>query len=217
MSQATNKPKPIKVLGGYTKKSPTDNLAYANAVHAGVFSDPTDYPTPPVDEATFKSNIDALSADITAALDGGKKAIAARNRAEEAVIKMMKQTGLYVETACKDDMTTFLKSGFQPASTTPVVKPPLTQHIRKITAGKTAGTMHLVLMLVDGATAYESRCTPVVNGVAGTPITQLSTKTRPATTITGLTPGTTYNIQVRSFADATGFSDWSDPVTRICT
>jgi len=24
-------------------------------------------------------------------------------------------------------------------------------------------------------------------------------------------------IQVRSFADATGFTDWSDPVTRIAT
>jgi len=29
--------------------------------------------------------------------------------------------------------------------------------------------------------------------------------------------GTAYTIQVRSFADATGFTDWSDPVTRIAT
>ena len=36
-------------------------------------------------------------------------------------------------------------------------------------------------------------------------------------TITGLTPVTAYSIQVRSFADATGFSDWSDPVIRIVT
>jgi hypothetical protein len=35
--------------------------------------------------------------------------------------------------------------------------------------------------------------------------------------ITGLTPGTNYTIQVRSFADAAGFSDWSDPIIRICT
>lgn len=26
-----------------------------------------------------------------------------------------------------------------------------------------------------------------------------------------------YTIQVRSFADATRFSDWNDPITRICT
>ena len=34
--------------------------------------------------------------------------------------------------------------------------------------------------------------------------------------ITGLTPGTVYNIQVRAVTKA-GYTDWSDPVTRICT
>jgi hypothetical protein len=57
---------------------------------------------------------------------------------------------------------------------------------------------------------------PTVNGTPGTWTSQLVTKMRPATTITGLTPGTT-SIQVRSFADTTGFTDWSDSVTRICT
>jgi hypothetical protein len=38
MSQAKTKTKPIKVLGGYNKKAPTDNIAYANSVHSGVFS-----------------------------------------------------------------------------------------------------------------------------------------------------------------------------------
>src|SRR2546428_6087642 len=68
------KTKPIKALGGYNKKSPTDNLAYANAVHGGIFTHPADYPTPPIDEATLKGAIDTLSTKITAALDGGKKA-----------------------------------------------------------------------------------------------------------------------------------------------
>src|SRR6266403_1623082 len=126
MSQT--KPKPIEARGGYTKKSPAENLAFANAVHSGMFTDPVDFPAPPVDEATFKGAIDTLSTKITAALDGGKKAIAERNHQEQVVTKM-----------------------------------------------------------------------------------------RPATTIAGFTPGTTYAIQVRSFADATGFTDWSDPVTRIAT
>ena len=214
---AKAKTKPIKVLGGYKKKSPTDNLAYANSVHGGVFTDPTDYPTPPIDEATFKGAIDTLSVKITAALDGGKKAIADRNHQEQVVIKMMRQLGQYVETACKDDMPTFLKSGFQAASTAKAAKPPLSQFIRAITHGKNSGSMHIVPVAVAGATAYEIRCTPVVSGTPGTPVTQLVTKTRPAVTITGLTPGTTYSIQVRSFADATGFTDWSDSVTRMCT
>jgi len=215
MSQT--KPKPIKALGGYNKKSPAENLAFANAVHSGMFTDPVDFPAPPVDEATFKGAIDTLSTKITAALDGGKKAIAERNHQEQVVIKMMRELAHYAEQACKDDLTTFLKSGFHAKSTVSSAKQSLSQYIRKITAGKNSGQFHLVLVSVDGADAYEIRCTPTVNGTPGTPITQLVTKTRPATTIAGFTPGTTYAIQVRSFADATGFTDWSDPVTRIAT
>src|SRR5438034_8149177 len=111
------KTKPIQARGGYNKKSPAENLAYANAVLSGIFTDPADYPAPPIDEATFKSTIDTLSAKITAALDGGKKAIAERNHQEEVVIKMMRQLGHYAEQACKDDMTAFLKSGFQARAT----------------------------------------------------------------------------------------------------
>ncbi len=215
MSQT--KPKPIKALGGYNKKSPAENLAFANAVHSGMFTDPVDFPAPPVDEATFKGAIDTLSTKITAALDGGKKAIAERNHQEQVVIKMMRELAHYAEQACKDDLTTFLKSGFHAKSTVSSAKQSLSQYIRKITPGKNSGQFHLVLVSVDGADAYEIRCTPTVNGTPGTPITQLVTKTRPATTIAGFTPGTTYAIQVRSFADATGFTDWSDPVTRIAT
>jgi len=211
------KTKPIKALGGYNKKSPAENLAFANAVHSGMFTDPVDFPAPPVDEATFKGAIDTLSTKITAALDGGKKAIAERNHQEQVVIKMMRELAHYAEQACKDDLTTFLKSGFHAKSTVSGAKQSLSQYIRKITPGKNSGQFHLVLVSVDGADAYEIRCTPTVNGTPGTPITQLVTKTRPATTIAGFTPGMAYTIQVRSFADATGFTDWSDPVTRIAT
>jgi hypothetical protein len=210
------KTKPIKVLGGYDRKSPTENLAYANSIHSGVFTDPKDYPKPPIDEATFKGAIDALSTKITAALDGGMKAIADRNHEEQVVIKMMRQLGQYVETACKDDMPTFLKSGFQAAATATGAKQSLSQFIRSITPGKNSGSVHVRLVAVAGADAYEIRCTPVVNGTPGTPVTQLVTRTRPGTTITGLAPGAAYSIQVRSFTDAAGFSDWSDAVTRIC-
>src|SRR5581483_9819316 len=80
MTTTNTKTKYIYVLGGYAKNAPTDNLLRANAVHSGIFIDPTDYPTPPVDEATFKGAIDLFSTKITAALDGGKKAIAERSR-----------------------------------------------------------------------------------------------------------------------------------------
>ncbi len=209
--------KTIKVFGGYYQKSPTENLSYATAVHSGIYADPVDYPTPPVDEATFKTGIDTLSTKITVALDGGKKAIAERNHQVEVVKKMTAELGHYVEGACKGDMPTFLKSGFQPRSTATGAKPQLTQWIRTITLGKNSGQLQLVLMAIAAAAAYEVRYAPTVNGTPAAWITQLVTKTRPAAVLTGLTPGATYTIQVRSFEDATGYSDWSDPVTRIVT
>src|SRR5882762_7480078 len=159
MSQTT-KATPIKALGGYNKKSPTENLASANAIHSGLFTDPVDYPTPSIDEATFKGAIDTLSAKITAALDGGKKAIAERNHQEQVVIRMMRELAHYAEQACKDDLTTFLKSGFHAKFTVSSAKQSLSQYIRKITPGKNSGQFHIVLVSVDGADAYEIRCTP---------------------------------------------------------
>jgi hypothetical protein len=34
--------------------------------------------------------------------------------------------------------------------------------------------------------------------------------------INGLTPGTTYVLQVRAIGGSTGYSDWSNPVSRMC-
>jgi chitodextrinase len=34
--------------------------------------------------------------------------------------------------------------------------------------------------------------------------------------VNGLTPGTTYVFQVRAVGGSTGYSDWSNPVSRMC-
>jgi hypothetical protein len=45
-------------------------------------------------------------------------------------------------------------------------------------------------------------------------VSQIVAKARPASLVTGLTPGTTYAFQVRSLVDGV-YSDWSDSVMRI--
>src|SRR5690242_2197776 len=181
----------IKALTGFNNKSAKDNLAYANGVHSGIYTDPEDYPTPPVDEATFKTALDLLSKKITVAADGSKKAIADRNDQEQVVIKMMRELAHYAQTACKEDMTTFLKSGFRAAPAAKSTKPQLSQYIRNITQGKNSGNVQITLVAIEGADAYQVRYASTVNGTLGPWTTQLITKTRPATTITGLTPGAT--------------------------
>jgi hypothetical protein len=209
------KTKPIKAILGFNKAAPTVLLARANAVLAGVYVNPSDYANPPIAMADFKVDVDAFSAAITAALDGGKKAVAARSHQSEVVIKALRQLGHYAEANCKDDMPTFLKSGFEAKSTAKSVVQPLSQFIRNIQQGANSGQLLVTLAAVLKASSYDLRWAAV--GAGGTPgvwTSQLVSKTRPPTTISGLTPGTTYAFQVRSLVNSV-LSDWSDSVTII--
>ena len=200
---------------GFTKTAPTELLARGNAVYTGITTNTADYPNPPVDMATLKAALDTYSSTITAALDGGSKAIAERNHQGEVVIKILRQLAHYVEAACKDDVPTFLKSGFQPVVIQRATAPLLSQFIRKIEQGATSGQLLVTIAAVPGALTYEVRWAPLgAGGVPGTWTTLPVAKTRPATSVTGLTPGTAYAFQVRSFSQS-GYSDWSDSVTRM--
>jgi len=66
---------------------------------------------------TFKTAIDTLTVLVTDAADGGRKAISAKQKHREVVMKMYKQLGHYVEAACDGDMAKFNTSGFVAAST----------------------------------------------------------------------------------------------------
>jgi hypothetical protein len=207
----------IKASISFKRSTATEVLTRANAVQDGVFSDKDDYPNPPIDPATLKSQIEALSGGITAAMDGGKQAIAAREHLKEVVMKSLRQLGHYAEENCKDDMQTFLKSGFQAASTTRTSTPPLSEAIRKIVPGTNSGQIKVTLMAQTGALSYQLRRAPVgPGGALGDWVEQPVGRTRPATLLTGLTPGTSYAFQVRAVTNS-GYSDWSESITRIAT
>jgi hypothetical protein len=210
-----NSPITIKAQLGLSKKQARLVLERANAVLAGLYSDPDDFGKPPIDQGVFKSNVDSLSTKITASLDGGKQAIADRDHQTAVVIKMMHQLAHHAEDNCKDDMATFLKSGFSAVSTVKAKKQPLSQFIRNIVQGPLSGQVLVTVVAVAGASSYELRWAPLGSG--GTPaswLSQIVAKARPASPVTGLTPGTTYAFQVRSLVKGV-YSDWSDSVTRI--
>jgi hypothetical protein len=210
-----NSPITIKAQLGLSKMHARILLERANAVLAGLYSDPDDFGKPPIEEAVFKSNLDLLSTKITASLDGGKQAIAERDHQSAVVIKMMHQLAHHAEVNCKDEMATFIKSGFSAVSTVKAKKQPLSEFIRNIVYGPLSGQVLVTIVAVAAASSYELRWAPV--GPGGTPgswVSRIVAKTRPASPVTGLTPGTTYAFQVRSLIEAV-YSDWSDSVTRM--
>ena len=209
-------PKLIKALLNFSNALPEQLLNQGYAVLKGLTGN-ANFTTLPIDLALLKTTLDAYSAAIADARDGSKKAIALRDRLGGDVIRMLKGLALYVELNCKEDMNTFLSSGFQPRSSTRTPAQPLDQPlVLYIDQGK-SGELLALIKGVRGARTYDVRWGPV--GADGaTPASwsmKTAAKTKPSISIGGLTPGTTYAIQVRAYGPL-GHTEWSDSVTRMC-
>jgi hypothetical protein len=193
-------------------------LSRGTAVFAGLNGNTAFTIPPPVDLTVFKSTLDDLSAAIGDAMDGGKKAIADRNKKKEAVVRMLRQLAHYVEANCKDDINILLSSGFAVVNTIRKPIESLSQSIRWIDSTGVSGQLQVMLVSVPSAFSYELRWAPA--GGPGEPpapwTSQPVPKARPPFLVTGLTPGVTYHFQVRVLTES-GFTDWSDSVSRMAT
>src|SRR6266478_4399779 len=204
---------PFRVSLAFVKLPIPDLLSRGYAVAAGIPSNPA-FANPPVDPAVLKADLDKLSAATGEALDGGKKAIAEKNKQREVVITMLRKLAHFVEVNCNRDMPTFLASGFEPKSASSGSPQPLDQPvILNVDHGKT-GEFEVKIKAVKRARHYEVRSGALpVGSTAPTPSTSWTSQTFPsaraAAVINGLTPGTTYAIQVRAYGKL-GFTAWSD-------
>jgi hypothetical protein len=211
----TDRPKKVKPLLNLSKLSDGDLLARLNSILDGMTNNPA-FTTPPVDMATFKAAIDSYNTLRTDALDGGKKAISARRKQREVVIKIATQLGHYVQTASNNDLATFNTSGFVAASNTRTPPQPLTSASFKwIDRGPTTGSIVVKVTGIPGAVSYDLRYAVV--GAGNTPgpwVEQVLTSPK-AVTLNNLTPGSTYTFQVRALGKL-GYTDWCDPMTFIC-
>src|SRR5437899_2098209 len=213
----TKKQRPIKAVTNYRRMPAESVVSTSNAIQTHMNNNPnfTGAPAPPVDMATLKAATDVLLAKIAAAADGGKTAFAEKRHQKEVVVKLLVQLAHYVEANCKDDITIFLSSGFTPAASTKNTTPPVSESIRKIEPGPNSGQMLVTLMKFPGAASYLVQWAPVGSeGAPGSWTTKPAAAVRPPVLISGLTPGTTYVFQARAVTK-TGYSDWSESVTRI--
>jgi hypothetical protein len=205
----------IKALLDFVRTTPGALLTRANTVHSSL-QNSTVYTRLPVDLSEFRSQIDDLLMSTAAALDGGKQAIADRKQKADRVIHSLLQLAHHAEANCNGEMTTFLESGFEPAPSTRTKTPPLSETIRKIVTGANSGQFKVTLIANRDAFSYELRLAPFSE--VGTPekwITRPIVKTRPATLIDSLMPGTLYTFQVRALTES-GYTDWSSLVTKMC-
>ena len=206
----------LKPVLGIAGMSDNDLLSRLNAVHDKMLNNPA-YPSPPVDMPGFKAAIDAYTAAVAAALEGGKAATVERDKRRTDAIIMFRLLGHYVEAACKNDMTTFVSSGFLLSTTgqrTPS-QPVSVPLIISLDQGST-GQLLVFVRPVAKARSYDVRFAPEPTaGAAFNWSMVTATSTKPAIPINNLTKGVNYAVQVRAFGKL-GFSDWSSAVERIC-
>jgi len=208
--------KHYRVNVGFGRMSEKDVAAAAVAVLDGLPNNPN-FPNSPVDLTAFKAEVEAYASAIAAAPDGGKKAIAERNKKREAIVKTLRQLGHWVEANCKNDLTILKSSGFQPASLTkapiqPLAGPPA---IDKVANGPHSGEIVVKPRLLPRAVSFVIRYAAIgADGKPGSWTEMPFVSSRPVT-VNGLTPATNYAFQIRALGRVGGYTDWSDTVTRI--
>jgi hypothetical protein len=205
--------KPVLGVGGM---SDNDLLSRLNAVHDKMLNNPA-YPSPPVDMPGFKAAIDAYTAAVAAALEGGKATTIERDKRRLDATIMFRLLGHYVEMTCKNDMATFVSSGFL-LSTTGQRTPSQPVSIPLITSLDQGSTGQLLVSVrpVANARHYDVRYAPDPSAGAAINWSMVTaTSTKPAIPLNNLTKGVNYAVQVRAFGKL-GYSDWSSPVERIC-
>jgi hypothetical protein len=206
----------IRALLDFTKMKPSALRDFAHTVYSGINGNPAVYPNPPISMETFAAQLETFSSWVVEAMDGSRKAIAERNSAGDELRSMLLQLAKYVEHASKGDMAAFLLSGFHPAPDARTQTPAISEGIRKIRYGANSGELDFRAVAVPGASSYEIRWAERnADGTPGEWTVKSFGKTKGYFTIKGLKPGTVYLFQVRALIDDV-FTNWSDPVSKMC-
>jgi hypothetical protein len=205
----------IRIADGLLTQSAERLIATANVIITGLTGNPA-YPSPPVDLKTVQATVDELSAALAAQPNGGPAATADKRNKKAALIGLLRRLRPYVEDNCGNNLSVLLSSGFQAAVTTRVRSPLANPSILNVGLGNST---ELVLKVTPIAhvKCYEVRAAAICADNTPGPwqTAGMFTNSR-SMTIDSLTPGTTYMFQVRAIGGSTRYSDWSNPVSRMC-
>ena len=202
---------PLKVALGFARLPDSELSAFSETVVTKMTNNPG-YVTPLVPLPDLTAGKNTFDAAIVAAAQGGTQLTAAKNAARAALIELLRAQAAYVQSLAQYDQTLLLSSGFWNTSTERTRKPLPKPAITNI--DNFASTQLLLKVSpLDNARAYEAR---VRVGTQPWQNVGVFTKAR-GMLLPDLIPGTMYDIQVRGVGGSLGYSDWSDPVSRMAT
>jgi hypothetical protein len=168
------------------------------------------FPAPPVSVADLTTQQAAYATALNNTALGGPQQTALKNAAKLVVIDSLRKNAAYVQSLANQDVGMLLSSGYQANSTNrarvQLDVPAITEILNEMNT-----TLTVRLQPVDNARSYQVRY--CVNGAAWLPVID-STQAR-RIVLPDLTPGTIYTAQSRAVGGATGYSNWSDPVSHM--
>ena len=194
-------------------QSAEELVAFCGGIIKGLTDNPA-YPNPPIDLKTLQAAVDDLNAAVAAQVHGGMAATAEKKNKQEALIKILRKLKHYVEDNCENDLAVLLSSGFQAAAATRDRSPLANPSILGIDRGNSDELM-LKVTPIARAKCYEVRSAALGTGNVPGPWQQAGIFTSSRITIANLIPTTTYMFQVRAVG-ASGNTEWSNPVSRMC-
>jgi len=206
-------PQRIRIADRFKKQSAEQLVTTAGAIINGLTNNPA-FQAPPVDLKAVQAAADDLNAASAAQVHGGTAATAEKNNKQEALISILRKLKHYVEDNWGNDPAILLSSGFQAAATTRNRSPLANPSILSVDRGNSA-ELTLKVTPIARAKCYEVRSAAIGAGNVPEPWQNAGLFTSSRITIEDLVPGTTYAFKVRAIG-ATGYTDWSNPVSRMC-
>jgi hypothetical protein len=204
----------IRIADRLMKQSADQLVTMAGAVVTGLSNNPA-FPAPTVDLKAVQAAVDQLNVALVAqAGGGGTTATAEKRNKQEALISLLRKLKHYVEDHCGNDIAVLLSSGFQAASTNRDRSPLANPSISSIDLGN-RGELLLKVSPIARAKCYEAQMATIGAGNVPGSWQGAGVFTSSRITIADLVPGTTYLFQVRAIGSS-GYTDWSNPVSRMC-
>ena len=198
----------IRVNLGFAQAADHVIEELADEVHTGMTGN-ADFPTPPVTMAALATATTNFSNARVAAAQGGPADTAAKDASRDALVVLLRQLAAYVQATAANDLAMLLSSGFEAVSTNRAsVELPKPTILDVVHAGE--GKLKIRPGPLKNVRMWEVR-TSITPGVWVSAGTFNSTRDM---TLTGLTPGAVYTIQVRALGGLTRASEWSNPVSQ---
>ena len=199
----------LRVLTNFSRAADAPLKVIAESIHQGLTGNSA-FPNPTVPLPALEAAINAFADALVAQEQGGTMATADKKNKRETLVRLLRRLASYVEDNCDGNLAALLSSGFTAASTSHVQAHLAAPFILRLINGNTGQLLVKLREPIANAKCYELRYAAL--GADGSPgpwqSGGLLSNSR-ALALNGLTPGTSYQVEVRAIGGSTGYSDWS--------